>query len=207
MDFFKCEVASITMSHVVYTNDHMRDASHRAIFNNFFLIRTIITPTVVDTTCFSRYNLHPDALIAALRWSHVITKQPTKIYLDVVYQFYTNLKLEGSLSAGKFSTFVDGHIIMVTPLLLAQISAFLERLGIPLKHRYSETHKEDYLRRIGWSHCVPICLAMAQGEGFNILEMDADVVDDLVTQEQLKLRVLCDYPEASDYERCPDHPF
>ncbi|CAN1294625.1 hypothetical protein LINPERPRIM_LOCUS22535 [Linum perenne] len=121
MDFFKPESASITMSHIVYTNDHMRDASHRGIFNNFFLGRTISTPTILETTPFGRYNLNPDTLIAALGWGPVITEQPTKVYPDTVYQFYANLKLEGPLSSGKFSTYVDGHIMIVTPLFLAQV--------------------------------------------------------------------------------------
>ncbi|CAN1325784.1 hypothetical protein LINPERPRIM_LOCUS33612 [Linum perenne] len=317
------------MSHVVYTNDHMRDASHRAIFNNFFLGRNIITPTVLETTPFSRYNLNPDTLIAALGWGPVITEQPTKVYPDTVYQFYANLKLEGPLTSGKFSTYVDGHVIIVTPLLLAQvlglplygdsissldqfyladfnpcdalshwtgetysdqafstvsklpdnlkvfhffltrillprshgqflvtpmdtwimhstivgrhlnfcslmfasmvhfrnpevnddlpfggfISALVERLGVPLAHRFFSTDKVDYLRtqhvfrRIGWSCCVHVPANGSGGGRFNISGMDADVVDDLATQAELKLRVWCDFPEASDFEGSPNHPF
>ncbi|CAN1332550.1 hypothetical protein LINPERPRIM_LOCUS35753 [Linum perenne] len=245
MDFFKSESASITMSHVVDTNDHMRDASHRAIYNNFFLGRSIITPTVIDTTSFGCYNLNPAGLIAALRWGPVITEQPTKIFPDAVFQFYANLKQEGPLSSGKFNTYVDGHIIFVTHLLLAQVfHFFLTRVLLPrslsqflvtpmdtwIMHsatvgrhlnfcslmfatmRYSETHKVDYLRtqhvfrRIGWSQCIPKPGNDSRG-GFNISGMDADVVDDLATQAELKLRVWCDYLDASDYERSPDHPF
>ncbi|CAN1186900.1 hypothetical protein LINPERPRIM_LOCUS11123 [Linum perenne] len=316
------------MTHMVYTNDHMRDASHRAIYNNFFLGRTIIPPTIMDTTPFSRYNLNLNSLIPALGWSLVLTEQPTTTYPDVVYQFYANLKLEGPLSAGKFSTYVDGHIIIVTPLLLAQvlglplygesistpdefylanfnpsvtlsqwtgetytdqafstasklldnlkvfhfflarillacshgqflvtpmdtwimhsavvgrhlnfcslmfatmvhfgnpsvkddlpfggfIYVFLERLGIPFQFRYLYTHKVDYLRAqhvlrgIGWS-CYVSMPVNGSGGGFNISGMDADVIDDLATQPELKLRVWCDYPEASDFEGSPDHPF
>ncbi|CAN1121989.1 hypothetical protein LINPERHAP2_LOCUS1117 [Linum perenne] len=148
MDFFKQDSASITMTHVVYTNDHMRDASHRAIYNNFFLGREIIPPTVVDTTSFSRYNLNPDSLIAALGWSPVITEQPTKIYHDAVYQFYANLKLEGPLSVGKLSIYVDGHIIFVTPLLLAQV------LSLPLYGDSISTSDEFYLAN--FNPCVTL---------------------------------------------------
>ncbi|CAN1225564.1 hypothetical protein LINPERPRIM_LOCUS2512 [Linum perenne] len=80
------------------------------------------------------------------------------------------------------------------------------------KYRYLCTHKVDYLRtqhilrRIGWSRCVSMP-GNGSGGGFNISRMDADIVDDLATQAELKLRVWCDYSEASDYERSPDHPF
>ncbi|CAN1146899.1 hypothetical protein LINPERHAP2_LOCUS15545 [Linum perenne] len=126
----------------------MRDASHRAIYNNLFLGREIIPPTVVDTTSFSRYNLNLDSLIDALGWSHVITEQPTKIYPDVVYQFYANLKLEGPLSARKLSTYVDGHIIIVTPLLLAQV------LGLPLYGDSISTSDKFYLAN--FNPCVTL---------------------------------------------------
>ncbi|CAN1121988.1 hypothetical protein LINPERHAP2_LOCUS1117 [Linum perenne] len=118
MDFFKQDSASITMTHVVYTNDHMRDASHRAIYNNFFLGREIIPPTVVDTTSFSRYNLNPDSL------------------------------LEGPLSVGKLSIYVDGHIIFVTPLLLAQV------LSLPLYGDSISTSDEFYLAN--FNPCVTL---------------------------------------------------
>ncbi|CAN1156276.1 hypothetical protein LINPERPRIM_LOCUS20112 [Linum perenne] len=94
----------------------------------------------------------------------------------------------------------------------AFISAFVEHLGIPLKYRFFSTNKVDYLHaqhilhRIGWSRCVPMP-ANGSGGGFNISGMDADVVDDLATQVELKLRVWCDFPEASVYDGSPDHPF
>ncbi|CAN1184944.1 hypothetical protein LINPERPRIM_LOCUS39254 [Linum perenne] len=100
MDFFNPAVAALTMKHVVYTNDHMRDSSHRAIYNQFFFDRDLLHQVVVDTTSFSRYNLNPAPLIANLGWS-------------------------GPLCEGRFSTYVDGHIIFVTPMLLAQV------LGLP----------------------------------------------------------------------------
>ncbi|CAN1125315.1 hypothetical protein LINPERPRIM_LOCUS31617 [Linum perenne] len=79
------------MSHVVYTNDHMRESSRKAIYNKFYLGCTLLNTTIIDTTSFHRYNLNPDSLFA------------------------------GTLSSGKFSTYIDGHIIMVTPLLLAHV--------------------------------------------------------------------------------------
>ncbi|CAN1121899.1 hypothetical protein LINPERHAP2_LOCUS1061 [Linum perenne] len=91
MDFFNPAVDALTMKHVVYTNDHMRDSSHRAIYNQFYYDRDILHQVVLDSTSFSRYNLNPAPLIANLGWS------------------------------GRFSTYVDGHIIFVTPLLLAQV--------------------------------------------------------------------------------------
>ncbi|CAN1120475.1 hypothetical protein LINPERHAP2_LOCUS216 [Linum perenne] len=91
MAFFNSQISALTMSHVVYTNDHMRSSAHRGIFNQFFLDRDIIQTTILDTTTFSKYNLNPAPLI------------------------------EGPLFAGKFSTFVDGHMIFVTPQLLSQV--------------------------------------------------------------------------------------
>ncbi|CAN1215399.1 hypothetical protein LINPERPRIM_LOCUS202 [Linum perenne] len=98
MDFFNPAVAALTMKHVVYTNDHMRDSSHRAIYNQFYYDRDILHQVVLDSTSFSRYNLNPAPLIANMGWSAVLWR---------------------------FSTYVDGHIIFVTPLLLAQV------LGLP----------------------------------------------------------------------------
>ncbi|CAN1222738.1 hypothetical protein LINGRAPRIM_LOCUS654 [Linum grandiflorum] len=46
----------------------------------------------------------------------------TLYYPDVVRQFYVNLKLEGSsVLCGVFSTYIDGHRILVTPKLLASV--------------------------------------------------------------------------------------
>ncbi|CAN1177184.1 hypothetical protein LINPERPRIM_LOCUS37369 [Linum perenne] len=125
MDFFNPAVAALTMKHVVYTNDHMRDSSHRAIYNQFYYDRDILHQVVLDSTSFSRYNLNPAPLIANLGWSAVLCSPPPQVYPDIVYQFYANLKLAGPLCEGRFSTYVDGHIIFVTPLLLAQV------LGLP----------------------------------------------------------------------------
>ncbi|CAN1185288.1 hypothetical protein LINPERPRIM_LOCUS39064 [Linum perenne] len=109
------------MSHVVYTNDHMRSSAHRGIFDQFFLDRDIIQTTILDITSFSKYNLNSAPLIANLGWSALLSEQHTTVYPDAVCQFYANLKLEGPLFAGKFNTFVDGHMIFVTPQLLSQV--------------------------------------------------------------------------------------
>ncbi|CAN1146900.1 hypothetical protein LINPERHAP2_LOCUS15545 [Linum perenne] len=50
---------------------------------------------------------------------------------------------------------------------------------------------QHILRRIGWSRCIPMP-GNGSGGGFNISGMDADIVDDLATQAELKLRVWCD---------------
>ncbi|CAN1121900.1 hypothetical protein LINPERPRIM_LOCUS2461 [Linum perenne] len=121
MDFFNPAVDALTMKHVVYTNDHMRDSSHRAIYNQFYYDRDILHQVVLDSTSFSRYNLNPAPLIANLGWSAVLCSPPPQVYPDIVYQFYANLKLASPLCEGRFSTYVDGHIIFVTPLLLAQV--------------------------------------------------------------------------------------
>ncbi|CAN1216830.1 hypothetical protein LINPERPRIM_LOCUS785 [Linum perenne] len=43
------------------------------------------------------------------------------VYPDAVFQFYANLKVDGTLPAGCFSTYVDGYLLFITPDLLCQV--------------------------------------------------------------------------------------
>ncbi|CAN1291990.1 hypothetical protein LINPERPRIM_LOCUS21379 [Linum perenne] len=43
------------------------------------------------------------------------------VYLDVVFQFYANLKVDNTLPPGCFSTYVDGYLIFVTLELLNRV--------------------------------------------------------------------------------------
>ncbi|CAN1125316.1 hypothetical protein LINPERHAP2_LOCUS2843 [Linum perenne] len=75
-----------------------------------------------------------------------------------------------------------------------EISAFVERLGISPKYRYSKhmlwtIFFQHVLHRVGWSRCVPMP-RNGLGGGLNISGMDADVVDDLATQASHLVRLL-----------------
>ncbi|CAN1160549.1 hypothetical protein LINPERPRIM_LOCUS37633 [Linum perenne] len=111
----------------------MRDSSHHAIYNKFFFRRDILHTVVLDSTSFSRYGLNPAPLIANLGWSVALCDQHTHSVVcpDIVYQFYANLKPVRPLSEWNFSTYVDGHIIFATPLLLAQVLGLPNRVLLP----------------------------------------------------------------------------
>ncbi|CAN1177468.1 hypothetical protein LINPERHAP2_LOCUS33112 [Linum perenne] len=131
MDHFDPIYTQLANEHILHTNDHFRSSSFRAIYNQFYLDRTIIPTIRLNPIDFVRYGLHPDCLIANLGWSSLVLPRPSTCYLDAVYQFYTNLRVEGNLHGGKFSTFVDGHMIYVTPNLLATVLG-LPRLGVSI---------------------------------------------------------------------------
>ncbi|CAN1223592.1 hypothetical protein LINGRAPRIM_LOCUS782 [Linum grandiflorum] len=95
MSSFSSTLQSLAASHVKYTNDHMRSTHHHSLYAKYFLKRTVLPSTRLDISGFSKYGLDPASLI------------------------------EGSLSAGCFSTFVEGYKIFVTPQLLQQV------LGVP----------------------------------------------------------------------------
>ncbi|CAN1223594.1 hypothetical protein LINGRAPRIM_LOCUS782 [Linum grandiflorum] len=100
MSSFSSTLQSLAASHVKYTNDHMRSTHHHSLYAKYFLKRTVLPSTRLDISGFSKYGLDPASLIGNLGW-------------------------EGSLSAGCFSTFVEGYKIFVTPQLLQQV------LGVP----------------------------------------------------------------------------
>ncbi|CAN1147909.1 hypothetical protein LINPERPRIM_LOCUS37785 [Linum perenne] len=89
------------------------------MYIQFYLHRTILPFVQLDHVAFSKYCFNPSSLIANLGWSSLVLPRPTTAVPDAVYQFYANLRLEGCVQNDKFSTFVDGHIIYVTPHLLA----------------------------------------------------------------------------------------
>ncbi|CAN1179300.1 hypothetical protein LINPERPRIM_LOCUS36732 [Linum perenne] len=101
MDHFDPIYTQLANEHVLHTNDHFRTSSFRAIYNHFYLDRPILPTILLNPVEFGRYGLYPDRLI------------------------------EGNLHRGKFSTFVDGHIIYVTPNLLSQVLA-LPRVGVSI---------------------------------------------------------------------------
>ncbi|CAN1292084.1 hypothetical protein LINPERPRIM_LOCUS21410 [Linum perenne] len=131
MDNFDQTYTQLANEHVLHTNDHFRTSSFRAIYNHFYLDRPIIPTIPLNPIDFGKYGLYPDRLIANLGWSSLPLSQAYTCYLDAVYQFYTNLRLEGNLHRGKLSTFVDGHIIYVTPNLLSQVLAH-PRVGVSI---------------------------------------------------------------------------
>ncbi|CAN1255524.1 hypothetical protein LINPERPRIM_LOCUS9018 [Linum perenne] len=131
MDHFDHIYTQLANEHVLHTNDHFRSSSFRAIYNHFFLDRPLIPNVCLNPIDFGKYGLYPDRLIANLGWSSLALPRPFTCYPDAVYQFYTNLRLEGNLHQGRFSTFVDGHIIFVTPNLLSQVLA-LPRVGVSI---------------------------------------------------------------------------
>ncbi|CAN1130015.1 hypothetical protein LINPERPRIM_LOCUS12992, partial [Linum perenne] len=112
-----------------------RSSSFHAIYNQFYLDHPIIPTILLNPIDFGRYSLYPERLIANLRWSSLALLRPCTCYPDAVYQFYTNLRLGGNLHRGKFSTFVDGHMIYVTPNLLATVLG-LPRVGVSIFDQY-----------------------------------------------------------------------
>ncbi|CAN1226521.1 hypothetical protein LINGRAPRIM_LOCUS1095 [Linum grandiflorum] len=77
---------------------------------------------VADPCAFSCFDLNPGSLIASLSWGSLVMDRKTLCYPDVVQQFYANLRLDGpSVLCGKFSTYIDGHRVIITPALLARI--------------------------------------------------------------------------------------
>ncbi|CAN1130019.1 hypothetical protein LINPERPRIM_LOCUS12994 [Linum perenne] len=124
----------LTNEYVLHTNDHFRSSSFRAIYNQFYLDHPIIPTILLNPVDFGRYGLYPDRLIANLGWSSLALSRACTYYTDAVYQFYTNLRLEGNLHRSKFSTFVDGHMIYVTPNLLATVID-LPRVGVSIFDR------------------------------------------------------------------------
>ncbi|CAN1121462.1 hypothetical protein LINPERPRIM_LOCUS2211 [Linum perenne] len=131
MDHFDHIFTQLANEHVLHTNDHFRSSSLRAIYNHFYLDRPLIPNIRINPIDFRKYGLYPDRLIANLGWSSFALPQSYTCYPDAVYQFYTNLRLEGNLHQGRFSTFVDGHIIYVTPNLLSQVLS-LPRVGVSI---------------------------------------------------------------------------
>ncbi|CAN1247071.1 hypothetical protein LINGRAPRIM_LOCUS3348 [Linum grandiflorum] len=95
MASFDSVLKSLAASHVKYTNDHMRSSLHHSIYTTNYLDRRILPSTRLDPAGFTKYGLDPASLI------------------------------EGPIQNGCFSTFVEGHRILVTPQLLQQV------LGIP----------------------------------------------------------------------------
>ncbi|CAN1221573.1 hypothetical protein LINGRAPRIM_LOCUS320 [Linum grandiflorum] len=100
MSHFSSVLKSLAASHVKYMNDHMRSSLHHSIYTNSYLDRPILPSTRLDTASFTKYGLDPTSLIGNLGW-------------------------EGPIQNVCFSTFVEGHWIIVTPQLLQQV------LGIP----------------------------------------------------------------------------
>ncbi|CAN1330940.1 hypothetical protein LINPERPRIM_LOCUS35149 [Linum perenne] len=100
MDHFDPIYTQLANEHILHTNDHFRSSSFRAIYNQFYLDRTIIPTIRLNPIDFVRYGLHPDCLIANLGWSSLVLPRPSTCYLDAVYQFYTNLRVEGNLHGG-----------------------------------------------------------------------------------------------------------
>ncbi|CAN1192216.1 hypothetical protein LINPERHAP2_LOCUS41442 [Linum perenne] len=133
MEHFDHTYTKLANEHVLHTNDHFRTSSFRAIYNHFYLDRPLIPSIHLNPIDFGKYGHYPDHLIANLDWSSLALPRPSLCYPDAVYQFYTNLRLEGTLHRGKFSTFVDGHIIYVTPNLLSQVLA-LPRVEVSIFH-------------------------------------------------------------------------
>ncbi|CAN1223602.1 hypothetical protein LINGRAPRIM_LOCUS782 [Linum grandiflorum] len=103
----------------------MRSTHHHSLYAKYFLKRTVLPSTRLDISGFSKYGLDPASLIGNLGWMHLLSNQSFSFFPDAVRQFYANIQLEGSLSAGCFSTFVEGYKIFVTPQLLQQV------LGVP----------------------------------------------------------------------------
>ncbi|CAN1236899.1 hypothetical protein LINGRAPRIM_LOCUS1771 [Linum grandiflorum] len=102
----------------------MRSSKHQAHYLEF-IDRPILPAVRVDPVAFGKYGLNPCTLLANLGWSTLVMNQSYSYYPDVVRQFYVNLRLEGRLQDGRFSTIIDGYRIVVTPHLLEVV------LGLP----------------------------------------------------------------------------
>ncbi|CAN1221574.1 hypothetical protein LINGRAPRIM_LOCUS320 [Linum grandiflorum] len=103
----------------------MRSSLHHSIYTNSYLDRPILPSTRLDTASFTKYGLDPTSLIGNLGWLSLISNRSFSFFPEAVRQFYANLQLEGPIQNVCFSTFVEGHWIIVTPQLLQQV------LGIP----------------------------------------------------------------------------
>ncbi|CAN1216691.1 hypothetical protein LINPERPRIM_LOCUS731 [Linum perenne] len=132
---FDAFFTQLAHAHVLHTNDHFRSSTHRALYNQFYFDRPTIPIVRLDPVAFSKYGFNTTSLIANLGWSSLLMRCSSKYYPDAVYQFYVNLQVEGSLNNGKFSTYVDGHIIYVTPALLASV--------LDLPHLGASVFQED----------------------------------------------------------------
>ncbi|CAN1236902.1 hypothetical protein LINGRAPRIM_LOCUS1771 [Linum grandiflorum] len=145
MSSFHDILASLVRSHVLYINDNMRSSKHQAHYLEF-IDRPILPAVRVDPVAFGKYGLNPCTLLANLGWSTLVMNQSYSYYPDVVRQFYVNLRLEGRLQDGRFSTIIDGYRIVVTPHLLEVV------LGLPPGGK--QIFEETDLLRIGFSPSV-----------------------------------------------------
>ncbi|CAN1238234.1 hypothetical protein LINGRAPRIM_LOCUS2061 [Linum grandiflorum] len=100
----------------------MRSSYHKALYWHKFFNKPILSCVQGDPCAFSPFDLNPGSLIASLRWGSLVMDRRSLYYPDVVRQFYTNLKIEGSsVLCGVFSTYIDGHRLLITPKLLADV--------------------------------------------------------------------------------------
>ncbi|CAN1170117.1 hypothetical protein LINPERHAP2_LOCUS28804 [Linum perenne] len=197
MDFFNPAVAALTMKHVVYTNDHMRDSSHRAIYNQFYYDRDILHQFFLTRVLLPR-SLGRDLVTPLDTWLiHCATMGILVNFCCLMFATMANygiLDYEGSLPFGP------------------QICSLIAKLGIPLKYNFSEATSMEYLRaqhvlrRVGWSKCVPLPVNVSGGEiRYNCSGMDADVVNSAESDERARLTVWCDHDDASDFVESPDY--
>ncbi|CAN1226525.1 hypothetical protein LINGRAPRIM_LOCUS1095 [Linum grandiflorum] len=115
-------MSSSSVTSVFYTNENARSSAFFALYFEKFRDRLMFPCVVADPCAFSCFDLNPGSLIASLSWGSLVMDRKTLCYPDVVQQFYANLRLDGpSVLCGKFSTYIDGHRVIITPALLARI--------------------------------------------------------------------------------------
>ncbi|CAN0872127.1 hypothetical protein LINGRAHAP2_LOCUS10037 [Linum grandiflorum] len=108
-------------THFLYTNDHARSPYHHALYLKHFATRPILTRLRVNVSDFDKKKFKTSSYIFNLGWNTLLYNRPHMFFPDAVAQFYANIKLEGSsLSAGNFTTIVNGYVIFVSQSLLAR---------------------------------------------------------------------------------------